>query len=110
MEDIKMSDYQTKEAAQKSVEAQQNKKNAGKELLDSFADYGKSVYENGKANVELAGAMLHDAGTYVADKAEDAYNGAVNTAQNAKKLCDRKSRKYMEQYCQCSNGYREILL
>lgn len=78
-----MSDYQTKEAAQKSVEAQQNKKNAGKELLDSFADYGKSVYENGKANVELAGAMLHDAGTYVADKAEDAYNGAVNAAQNA---------------------------
>ena len=27
--------------------------------------------------------MLHDAGTYVADKAEDAYNGAVNAAQNA---------------------------
>lgn len=91
MEDIKMSDYQTKEAAQKSVEAQQNKKNAGKELLDSFADYGKSVYENGKANVELAGAMLHDAGTYVADKAEDAYNGAMNTAQNAKNYVTEKA-------------------
>ena len=86
-----MSDYQTKEAAQKSVEAQQNKKNAGKELLDSFADYGKSVYENGKANVELAGAMLHDAGTYVADKAENAYNGAVNTAQNAKNYVTGKA-------------------
>lgn len=78
-----MSDYQTKEAAQKSAEAQQNEENAGKELLNSFANYGKSVYEHGKANVELAGAMLHDAGTYVADKAEDAYNGAVNAAQNA---------------------------
>ena len=86
-----MSDYQTKEAAQKSVEAQQNKKTAGKELLDAFADYGKSVYENGKANVELAGAMLHDAGTYVADKAEDAYNGAVNTAQNAKNYVTEKA-------------------
>lgn len=44
---------------------------------------GKSIYEQGKANVELAGAMLHDAGTYVTDKAEDVYNGAVNAAQNA---------------------------
>ena len=83
MEDIKMSDYQTKEAAQKSAKALQNENNAGKELLDSFAKYAKSVYENGKANVGLAGAVLHDAGTYVADKAEDAYNGAVNAAQNA---------------------------
>lgn len=78
-----MSDYQTKEAAKKSAEALQNENNAGKELLDSFTKYAKSVYENGKANVGLAGAMLHDAGTYVADKAEDAYNGAVNAAQNA---------------------------
>ena len=83
MEDTKMSDYQTKEAAQKSVEAQQNTNNASKELLDSLTKYGKSLYAQGKANIELTGAMLHDAGTYAVDKAEDAYHGAVNAAHNA---------------------------
>ena len=78
-----MSDYQTKEAAQKSVEAQQNTNNASKELLDSLTKYGKSLYAQGKANIELTGAMLHDAGTYAVDKAEDAYHGAVNAAHNA---------------------------
>lgn len=40
-----MSDYQTKEAAKKSAEAYQNQESAGKELLDSLANYGKSIYE-----------------------------------------------------------------
>ena len=104
-----MSNYQTKEAAQKSAKALQNENNAGKELLDSFAKYAKSVYENGKANVGLAGAVLHDVGTYVADKAEDAYNGAVNAAQNAGNYVAEKAKSTWSNITNTAMSTREYV-